>query len=61
MTIAPLNTSQPPDLIQAARDEAKRRGLSLSEFVGEAIRKALPKEVREQLAERPKPGRRWEK
>lgn len=51
-----MPTSQPPDLIAAARTEAKRRGMSLSAFVGESIRKQLPRDVRNQLEERPKNG-----
>lgn len=56
-----LNTSQPDDLVAAARAEADSRGLSLSEFVGEAIRKQLPPDVRKGLGKREARGRRWPK
>lgn len=59
--IKPMLTSQPPDLIEAAKAEAKRREQSLSAFVGDCIRRQIPREVRETLDERPVPGRPWPK
>ena len=38
-----LTTSQPQPLIDAAKRQAKAEGLNLSEFVGNAIRKAIDK------------------
>ena len=45
--------TQPTDWWEAFKAEADNRGMTLSEWIGEAGKKQLPKEVRKQLSERP--------
>jgi hypothetical protein len=45
----PFNTTQPPEWQQAAREAAKAKGMTLSEWVGKAILAALPAKVRRKL------------
>jgi hypothetical protein len=48
-----FTTTQPVEWQEAARTEAKRRGLTTSEWVGEAILAYLPPKVRAKLPTRP--------
>jgi hypothetical protein len=45
-------TTQPADWWAAFRAEADNRGMTLSEWIGEAAKKQLPKDVRKSLSER---------
>lgn len=58
MTNERKNITQPADWWAAFEAEAKRRGLTLSEFIGIAASKMLPKEQRAELTNRVKPGRK---
>jgi hypothetical protein len=56
-----LTTSQPQALINAAKRQAKTEGLNLSEWVGNAIRKAIDnpsekvdKEIEKQVRYKPR-------
>jgi hypothetical protein len=44
-----FTTTQPPEWQQAAREAAKAKGMTLSEWVGKAILAALPAKVRRKL------------
>lgn len=52
-----FNSVQPPDWLAAFRRAAERAGLSLSEWMGEACRAALPKKEAAKLSERPPANR----
>jgi hypothetical protein len=52
------NLTQPSDWWQAFEVEADKRGLSLSEFMGIAGSKMLPKEQRARLSRRIRAGRK---
>lgn len=58
MTNERKNITHPNDWWAAFEAEAKRRGLTLSEFSGLAMSKMLTKEQRSQLSQRVKPGRK---
>lgn len=45
-----LSTSQPVDLIAALREAASEKGVSISHFVGDAIRSKLNAETRKTLS-----------
>lgn len=49
--------SQPADWWRAFEAAASAAGLTLAEWLGEAARRRLPPEVRQQLSRRRKPGR----
>lgn len=51
------NIIQPSDWWAAFESEAASKGVSLSEWVGAACRKALPKDARGKLSERVGRGR----
>jgi len=48
-----FNSNQPPDWLAAFKRAAKREKLSLSEWMGNACRAALPERERAKLSERP--------
>jgi hypothetical protein len=54
-----ISITEPAEWIDLWRDAAKEEGKTLSEWIGEQCNKALPREVRRELGERPKAGRRW--
>lgn len=58
MTNERKNITQPSDWWAAFEAEAKRRGLTLSEFIGLAALKMLAKDQKAKLSERVKPGRK---
>jgi hypothetical protein len=58
MTNERKNITQPADWWAAFESEAKRRELTLSEFIGLAASKMIPKDERSKLSERVKPGRK---
>jgi len=58
MTNERKNITQPTDWWAAFEAEAKRRGLTLSEFIGLAASKMLAKDQKAKLSERVKPGRK---
>lgn len=58
MTNERKNITQPTDWWAAFEAEAKRRGLTLSEFIGLAASKMLAKDQKSNLSERVKPGRK---
>lgn len=51
------NLTMPPDWWTAFERAAKAAGQTLSEWIGNAGRKALPPAERKKLSERPAPGR----
>jgi hypothetical protein len=53
MTNERKHITQPADWWAAFKAEADNCGMTLSEWIGEAGKKQLPKEVRKQLSERP--------
>lgn len=53
MTSQQLNTTQPPDLAAAMKEQAKRDGLSLSEWVGDCCRANLDADLAKNLGDRP--------
>lgn len=53
-----LNTTHPPDHVQAFYAEAERRGISVSELLGNGGLRMLPKAVRATLSERTPRGRK---
>ena len=53
MTNERKHITQPADWWAAFRAEADNRGMTLSEWIGEAAKKQLPKDVRKSLSERP--------
>jgi hypothetical protein len=57
MTNERKNITQPPDWWQVFEGEAKKAGVSLSEWIGEACLQRLPNKVRKQLSERPPANR----
>ena len=58
MTNERKNITQPSDWWAAFEAEAKEKGQALSEWVGDACKKAVPKSFRNQLSDRVKPGRK---
>lgn len=50
--------SGPPDWWEAFEAAARAAGIPLSEWVGEACKKALPRDVRQGLSERVRAGRK---
>ena len=58
MTNERKNITQPADWWAAFEADAKRRGLTLSEFIGLAASKMLTREQRKELSQRIKPGRK---
>jgi hypothetical protein len=46
-------TTQPADWWAAFRAEADSRGMTLSEWIGEAAKNQLPTDIRKSLSERP--------
>ncbi len=58
MTNERKNITQPTDWWAAFEEEAKRRGLTLSEFIGLAASKMLAKDQKAKLSARVKPGRK---
>ena len=58
MTNERKNITQPADWWAAFMEEASKQGLTLSEFIGMATRKQLPKQKQKKLTERVKPGRK---
>ena len=53
MTSESKKTTQPADWWAAFRAEADNCGMTLSEWIGEAAKKQLPKDVRKSLSGRP--------
>lgn len=51
------NITQPPDWWKVFENEAKKAGVSLSEWIGEACIERLPVKVRKQLSDRPPANR----
>jgi hypothetical protein len=51
------NLTMPPDWWEAFERAARAAGETLSEWIGNAARKALPAEQRKRLSERTPPGR----
>jgi len=58
MTNERRNITNPADHWTAFEAEARRRGLTLSEFIGLAAAKLLAKDQRDKLSQRVKPGRK---
>jgi hypothetical protein len=57
MTNERKNITQPPDWWAVFEAEAKKAGVSLSEWIGEACAERLPVKIRKQLSERPPANR----
>jgi hypothetical protein len=57
MTNERKNITQPPDWWTVFEAEAKKAGVSLSEWIGEACAERLPVKIRKQLSERPPANR----
>lgn len=51
------NLSQPAGLWRACEDAAESDGVSLSEWIGVQLLKALPERIRSKMGERRRPGR----
>lgn len=47
-----IQITQPDDWVEAFRQQAEKDGLSLSEWIGEKCKDALPKQVQVKLSER---------
>lgn len=52
------NITQPADWWAAFVEQAKKEGMSLSEWLGEIGKEKLPKKTLAKLSQRPKEGRR---
>jgi len=52
-----FQTSQPPDLVEAIREQARRHGKTISAWVGSCCLSRLDVDLREKIKPRPKPGR----
>lgn len=57
MTNERKNITQPPDWWLVFESEAKKAGMSLSEWIGEACVQRLPNKERKKLSERPPANR----
>ena len=57
MTNERKNITQPPDWWAVFEAEAKKAGVSLSEWIGEACMERLPVKIRKQLSDRPPANR----
>ena len=53
MATKPLNTSQPPDLVAAIREQCERDGMKISEWVAECCIPNLDRDLRKTLGKRP--------
>jgi len=61
MTNERKNITQPADWWAVFEEEAEESGQTLSEWIGEACKRAVPKQFRVHLSDRVKPGRKKSK